>query len=229
MGLLAAVGTIKKVQFIKSGSAVISFEASLKETHARKSTPTKFPIEDGSYVNDHIILDPLELNMTLIITDYPISSLSGLLTEAVSSLTSKLIPKGGLISAGGGLGGLSAISALFGKSSSPSITAYQQLLKIQESKSYFSVLTSLYRYENMCISSLSVPRESANGKCILVDLTLTQLIIVQPKVVQIKALANPGIADALRDTGKNASSGLNGFSDGVKYAVTKVLPAGVVP
>jgi hypothetical protein len=229
MGLLAAIGTIKKVQFIKNGTAVISFEASLKETHSRKSTATRFPIEDGTYVNDHIILDPLELNMTLIITDYPISSLSGLLTEAVSSLTSKLIPKGGIISAGGGLGGLSAISALFGKSASPSITNYQQLLMIQESKSYFSVLTSLYRYENMCISSLSVPREASNGKCILVDISLTQLIIVQPKIVQIKALANPGIADALRDTGNNASSALNGFANGEKFAVTKILPAGRVP
>ena len=230
MGLLAAIGLKKKVQFIQNGNTVLEFEASLSETHSRTSTPTEFPIEDGRVINDHIILKPFELNMTLIITDKPISGAAGLLTEAATTLTSKLTPPIGTVALGAGLGGLSLFNSIVNKSDSPSVAAYHQIQKIQENGNPFTVLTSLSRYENMVISSMSVPREANNGQCIIVSLNLTQLTIVSSNIVQINALANPGLSGAMNDTGQQ-STGNNKFQEGYKDVHTAAgvpMPQGVV-
>jgi hypothetical protein len=234
MGILSAIGIRKKVQFIKNGNTVIEFEASLNETHARQSTPTEFPIENGRTINDHIILKPLDLDMTMIITDKPISGLAGLVTEAATTLTSKLTPPIGTIALGAGLGGLSLFNALIKKSDSPSVAAYKQILKIQEQGEPFSVITSLNRYENMVISGFSAPREAANGQCLLITINLRQLTIVKPKTVQLKLLANPGLADGLHDLGQQnttESSFIKGAKDGfadTSSALKSVSPGGVM-
>lgn len=202
MGILAAAGIKKKVQFIKNENTVIEFEASLAETHSRNSTPTKFPIENGKNISDHMILEPFELSITLIITDHPISSTTGLITSGISTLTSKLTPPSGTILAG--LGGLSLISSMFGNS--PSVKAYEQILKIQEMGDPFTVLTSLKRYQDMVIGQMSVPREAQSGGSLIVTFSLHQLKIVRPKIVQISALANPGLSDALHDTGQQSTN-----------------------
>lgn len=230
MGILSAIGLKKKVQFIKSGNTVIEFEASLSETHSRESTPTEFPIENGRTINDHIVLKPQRLEMSMIITDHPISGLAGLVTEAATTLTSKLTPPIGTIALGAGLGGLALFSSLVKKSDSPSVAAYKQILKIQELGEPFTVITSLYRYENMVISSLSVPRESANGDCLMASINLTQLTIVQPKVIQVKLLANPGLSDGLHDLGQQ-NAGESPFIKGAKdgFADTTSALKSVVP
>jgi hypothetical protein len=213
MGLLAAIGLKKKVQFIKNGNTVIEFEASLQENHSRTSTPTEFPIENGNIINDHVILKPFELTMTAIITDNPINSLTGLVTEAATTLTSALTPPIGVVALGAGLGALSSIKALLTNSASPSVAAYNQLRKIQEDGNPFTVLTSLARYESMVINSMSVPRESQNGDCIIVTIGLTQLKIVSSKKVKIQALANPGLSDSMNNLSQQ-STGNDPFRQG---------------
>ena len=204
MGLLTAIGLNKKVQFILNGNTIVTFEASLHEDHSRESTPTEFPVEDGNVISDHIILRPLTLSMTALITDTPITGLGALLTEGATTLTSKLLPPIGTIGLGAAMGGLSLISALFG-GDSPSVKAYKQLMSIQAHGTPFTVLTSLSRYENMVISSLAVPRDSAMGKSIEVTIGLKQLTIVQPKIVQLKVLSNPGLAQAIQDQGQKGT------------------------
>jgi hypothetical protein len=229
MGILSVIGLKKKVQFIKQDNTVLEFEASLKETHSQTSTPTKFPIENGRNISDHMILEPLELSMTAIITDNPISSLAGLATEAATTLTSKLTPPIGTIALGAGLGGLSLFKSIVGGSSSPSVAAYQQLKKMQEAGEPFTVLTSLERYKNMVINSVSVPREAQEGNCITFTIGLTQLIIVSPKVVQIQALANPGLSDGMHDLGQQ-STGNTKFQEGYKdvhTATGTAMPGGI--
>jgi hypothetical protein len=229
MGLLAAIGLKKKVQFIQNGNTVIEFEASLSETHSRTSTPTEFPIENGRVINDHIILKPFELSLTAIITNKPISGIAGLLTEAATTLTSKLTPPIGTIALGTGLGGLSLFNSLVSKTDSPSVAAYHQLQKIQENGNPFTVLTSLSRYENMVINSMSVPREASNGECIIFTLGLTQLTIVTSNIIQITGLANPGLSGAMNDTGQQ-STGNTKFQEGYKDVHTAAgvpMPQGI--
>lgn len=228
MGLLGAVfGKGTRVQLIQnSTSTVIQLDCSLKENHSRESTPTKFPVENGTSVSDHVILSPFDLDITGIITDTPIGNAQQLLTEAATTVASSLLPPVGVVAASGAFALFKALS----NSSSPSVAAYVQLLQLQANKQPFDVLTSLYRYPNMWIAGLSAPRDVESGKALVFTMKLVQLILVSPQSVNVQVFANPALS---ANEGDNGQQGLNlskqyqaGFNS-AHGAVTGVAPNGV--
>lgn len=227
MGLLGLAGKTTLVQFIQnSTSTVIQLDASLKEVHSRASTPTKNPVENGETVSDHVIVGPFMLELTGIITDSPIGGLGGILTEVATSAISALIPPVAVAALSTGVAAFTAIS----KSPSPSVAAYNQLLNIQASAQPFDILTSLYRYPNMWISNLSVPRDSETGNCLIFTVSLEQLLLVAPQSVNIQVLANPGLAANQGDLGQQGSGIPNGFQQGfsdTNSAIKAVVPGGI--
>lgn len=213
MGLLGALGVSQRVQFIQnSTSTVIQLDASLKETHSRKSTPTKFPIENGTNVSDHLILDPFDLEITGIITDTPLGNVQQLLTEIATTAVQSLTPPVGVIAGSAGFALFKALS----NSKSPSVSAYGQLLALQSNGQPFDVLTSLYRYPSMWISELSAPRDSETGKSLLFTVKLTQLILVSPRSVNVQIFANPSLSSNQGDLGQQGLNIPNGFAAGQK-------------
>lgn len=212
MGLLGSLfGKGTRVQFIQnSTSTIIQLDASLRENHQRKSTPTRFPIENGQTISDHIILEPFDLEITGIITDTPIGGVQQLLTEVATSGISALLPPVGVVAAAAGLSLFKALS----NSKSPSVAAYVQLLKLQASAQPFDVLTSLYRYPSMWISNLSAPRDLDTGKALIFTVSLTQLILVSPQSVNIQIFANPSLSANQADNGQQGLGLPNGFAAG---------------
>lgn len=211
MGLFGTGQT--KVQFIQNAtSTVIEFDASLKENHTRPSPPTKFPIENGQTISDHVIIEPFELELTAMITNSPIGGLQGLLTEGVTSLAGSLIPPAGIIVAAGAY---SLISGIAG-AKSPSVAAYNQILQLQQNAQPFDVLTSIYRYPSMWISNLSVPRDAETGDALVFDIKLVQLILVSPQSVNVQVFANPSLAANKADLGQQGLNLPNGFAQGQK-------------
>ncbi len=61
----------------KDGDAVIC-DASLSEDHIFKYNISKVPVEDGSIKSDHITIEPIRLEMTLLFTDTPVSNFNPL-------------------------------------------------------------------------------------------------------------------------------------------------------
>lgn len=220
MGLLGAIlGTQQRVQFIQnSTSTVIQLDASIKEEHTRESPATQFPTENGSSVSDHIILKPFALSITGIISDTPIGSAQQLLTEVTTTLASSLIPPVGVIAASAGFALFSALS----KSKSPSVAAYGQLLQLQANSQPFDVLTTLYRYSNMWITSISAPRDSETGKALLFTVKLEQLLLVSPQSVNVQIFANPGLSANQADLGQQGLEIPNGFAAGQKALHTVI-------
>jgi hypothetical protein len=212
MGLLGSIfGQATRVQFIQNAtSTVIQFDASLKETHSRKSTPTKFPIENGQTISDHVVLEPFELELNGIITDTPIGGVQGLITEVSTTVASALLPPVGVIAAAGAYSLFTALS----NSKSPSVAAYGQLLQLQANAQPFDVLTSLYRYPSMWISNITVPRDSGTGKSLVFTVSLTQLLLVSPQSVNVQIFANPGLSANQGDLGQQGLGLPNGFSAG---------------
>jgi len=225
-GLQSIFSSKKRVQFIQNNKTVITIDASMNEQHSRASPPTKFAVEQGTNISDHIILEPHDLEIHGIISDNPIGGLKGAITELATTFASQLIPPAGLALAGSAI---SLISALSG-SKSPSVAAYAQLLQLQQNGAPFDVLTSLYRYPSMWISHISVPREAASGNALIFTVKLTQLLIVSPQLVNIQIFANPSLSANKTDTG-NAGTGIpNGFSQGLSdtnAAIKNVVPGGI--
>ena len=54
----------------------ISLDATLSDDHTFTARATKFPLENGSFVSDHVEVDPIRLNIKGIVSDTPLSLLS---------------------------------------------------------------------------------------------------------------------------------------------------------
>lgn len=226
-GLSSILSGKTKVQFIQNNRTVITLDASLNEKHTRESPPTEFPVENGMVVSDHILMRPFSLEITGIISDTPIGGVGGLLTEAATTLASALIPPRALTAVAGAVSLFSALA----NSKSPSVAAYGQLLLLQQNGQPMDVITSLYRYPNMWIESISVPRDAANGKILLFTVKLKQLLLVSPQTVNVAVFANPSLSANNADVGSQSNSIPNGFQAGYENttsAIKAVAPNGIV-
>lgn len=181
-----------------------SLDCSITEKHSRESPPTEFEIENGQTVSDHIIIKPFALKIQGLITDTPLSALQGLIVAGAGLASSLALSKnpGVLTKATAGLALSPALSGLF--DSSKSVAAYQTLIQLQNLKLPLTVITSLFRYNNMFIRSLSAPRDNKTGKTLVFDLDLIQLLLVSPLAVNISNLANADVAAGASSKGSQA-------------------------
>lgn len=186
----ALLGTQRRVQFIRNDKTVIEIDCTISEAHSRESRPTKFPVEDGSTVGDHVILGNFVLKMQGIISDSPLRTEKALLTTVVS----KFVPPLGVVAAAAGANLVQRLFSAVSDAKSPSVKAYEQLLDLQSQKQPFNVVTTLKRYPSMWISNLSAPRDAGTGQALVFDLDLEEIIIVKPKTVLIQVFANPDAA-----------------------------------
>jgi hypothetical protein len=208
-----------RVQFKQNGGTLITFDASIKETHQQDCTATEFPIENGKTISDHIIVKPFSLQLTGIITDSPIGGLQAILTEVGVTAASALLPPVGVIGAAGALSLFSALT----KSPRRSVANYASILRIAQSGQPVDVLTSLspQMYKNMWITSLSVPRDAETGNCILFTVSLKQLLLVTPQSVSVSVFANPGLSANKQDIGQESLKSV--FQEGEQSGLSKVL------
>jgi hypothetical protein len=193
--LTALVTKTQTVSILQGEDTVLELHCSVSEKHSRESPPTEFETENGQTISDHIIVKPLELELQGIISDTPISRIGSLLTTAVGRLTPSAAVLGKFAPA-------LALLPVLGTSNSPSADAYLQLLNIQESRQPVRVLTSLKHYNNMWISSISVPREAKTGKILLFTAKFRQLLLVSPDAVNITLFEDPNVAAGRGDKGR---------------------------
>ncbi len=211
MGIQSLLGGQQRVQIIPGELPVISVDCTVSETHGRESPPSEFPLEDGVSISDNVWVKPFTLEIQGIISDTPLSPVGGLITSAVASTLGNV----GVVALGAGQALFKAISG----AKSPSVQAYAQLLELQEQRKPFVVITSLRRYTNMFIKSISVPRESSTGKVLNFTLSLVELIIVSPQSVNIQTFKDADLAAAQADEGQQQA---NEFVNGIKAGIDKV-------
>lgn len=217
MGLIQAIlGTRKRVQLVLDDGTVISFDASITESHGRSSPPTEFEIEDGTTISDNIIIKPFTLEIDGIISDSPLTGAQALGTEALTTAVSRITGPVGVVAAAAGASLYSAIAG----AQTPSQSAYENILNLQNSKEPFDVITSLRTYEDMWIKDLKVNRDAANGNVLAIRLSLVQLIIVEPQTTNLKVFKAPDSASPEANVGRQGLDGpfTTGISDATKAA-----------
>jgi hypothetical protein len=143
------------------GVAGIVVDATVSEEHVSNCETTDNPVEDGSDVTDHVHIKPIELTIDGVISDSPLGfAVVGNIQNFARSITN-----------------------LFGKKTPRSIEAFNSLLDLQKSRTPFTVLTGLRRYENMILTELSVPRTSQTGAAIHFSAKMKQIRIVSSKTI----------------------------------------------
>jgi hypothetical protein len=155
MAITDILRIIVPVSFRESGTEndLIIFDATPNENHTRRATPTRNPVEQGADLTDHVRLQPKSYSAEVWISDSPISFLS-IATTGISSITD------------------------FTDRASRSQAAFQTLEKLWSDRIPFDIVTRTYFYQNMIITSLTVPRNAQFGNVMRAQIVLEQIEIV---------------------------------------------------
>jgi hypothetical protein len=156
---------------------IISIDASRVIRHSLQATATRNPVEQGSDITDHVILEPATLTVDGVITDSPI--------EFFSSITF----------------GLGATLANITGQTSRSKQNFDLLQQLYIKRIPFSVNTRLKYYPNMIITSLDVPQDAESGQSINFTIQFQQITIVDTA----QGGTVPGAGSGLPDGGANTA------------------------
>lgn len=169
-----AVSLLFKKTRAKLGT--LELDASVSESHSSSVEVTRHPVEQGAKITDHRLENPDELTITGVISETPLPT-SDVSTELRTSEGRQYQGRG---------------QAAAGRVAS----AYQELLELKASETLLTVVTALRTYENMCLTSLEVPRDAKTGRALRFTAKLTQVRVVQNKTVQVQAKTTRAVPKA---------------------------------
>ena len=192
------------------GDAKVFFDATLYESSELVTDVTRFPVETGSFGNDHAVLQPLRLTMVVGISDNifralranennPLSGgLTGLLAGAgVGVITSKLSSV--LSAASGVLASVTNAAYAAGQASTRSQTVLDTVRNLQRTKAILDVVTTKTQYSNMIIVSTRQETVKENEQGLELVIEFSQLSLISSTVS--KTITNPSNLPA-RDTAR---------------------------
>lgn len=180
---------------IRIGPYVI--DASVSESHEFSSEVTQYPVEQGGAVTDNIRPKPIVVTIEGIVSDTPI----------------------------GGVAALRHVGARGDGKTTPSSEALAALEAIRLARDPVTITTTLRTFDNMVMTSLSVPRDAATGAALRFSATFQQIIVVTnsrstvrvtPVRAQPKRTATPSAASK-KDKG-------NVQKPDTKYVNRRVMP-----
>lgn len=130
----------------------VKFDVLMNESIERSAEVPQYPVEDGYKVSDAILISPLTISITALISNMPV--------------TWKNKFKG---------------------QSHRTKTEVNKLIKLYEKKTPVSYYNRQKRYKNMAITSLSIPKTEEMTECVEISLTLQEVKVTKPKVIDIDA------------------------------------------
>jgi len=144
----------------------IELDVIINETTNTSSTITSNPVENGSDVNDNIIINPMTFNISGVISD------------------TKVAP----------FGGLNTINK-FTKDSTPSKEGWEELLELQADRTPFTLITNLKAYDNVVIENLSVTQDKDSSNSLNFTANLREIIFVGSQVLTPEQFNEADTAD----------------------------------
>lgn len=133
------------------------FDAVLTEEHTSELEVTDSPVETGESISDHAYMKPKKLRVV------------GGVGDAVLNPIAIL-----------------AGSDPYSGGQSRSVTAFELLQKLQESREPFNVQTGMKLYKNMVITSLRVSQDKDTAKAGIFECDMREVIIVDTQTVSYK-------------------------------------------
>ena len=139
---------------IRGAPQEIPLDAVISRFHNFRSAVTRAPIEDGSTINDHVILEPESFSMEGLVSDHPVD-----LLESLSSV----------------VGAVGSVFGFGGESETRSITAAKALEEAWRQKALLTIVTRLKTYDDMVIESLSWGESQGLAEALSFTLTVTKI------------------------------------------------------
>jgi len=142
----------------------IELDGVITETHSNSVKLTSNPVELGVSSTDHAIVEPKQLSLDVVVSDYPLrfnpiqtiaDSIQGFTTHVTSSLNTR------------------------------SNIKYAGIVQLMERREKFSVQTGLVEYDNMLITGLSVIRDKDSSSIARMLIDLQEIIEVRSEVREL--------------------------------------------
>lgn len=134
----------------------LTIDVSIREIHSLQADITRFPVEAGASITDHIINQPRTL------------TIDGLISDTPSSLVALVVP--GLVT------GL--------VSTPPSIEAFDKMKSWWGNKQILDVQTGLDVYTNMVIRDFSFPKDTNTGRALRFTISMEEIVRVSSTIEQ---------------------------------------------
>ena len=144
----------------------IELDIIVSETTNTSSIITSNPVENGSDVNDNIIINPMTYSISGIVSD------------------TKVAP----------LGGLNTPDSFAGEST-PSKDAWEELLELQAKKIPFTLVTNLKEYDNVVIENLSTTQDKETSNSLNFTANMKEIIFVGSEVLTAEQFSEQDTAD----------------------------------
>lgn len=143
--------------------AGVELDAVISETHNNNIGLTKNPVELGTDITDHAIIEPKKINIVAQVSDTPLGTAA--LGEIVDSVT-----------------------GFFGTSTSQNLTrstaAYNAIKEIMEQREPIEVQTKLVLYKDMLITSIDVTQDKDSSRVVLMNISLEEVLITNSELVE---------------------------------------------
>jgi len=176
----------------------LTAQVTVSETHSDELEITQHPVEQGANISDHAFKRPAELTIVCAWSNSPAGNGSNALLNAglgaavlgMQGANPTAIATAGFGGATGGAIGATgaAIQGLLSGNSPGQVKdIYQKLLKLQEERIPFDVLTGKRSYVNMLIKSLQLVTDKTTENALVVTAQLQQVILVSTRPLQISA------------------------------------------
>lgn len=184
-----------------TGKAVLTIDCTLRSAHSLDAQITQRELEDGSVVNDHMVVGPEQVVMEGVISETPLDLFSGLAASGVGAAAS-------LLSQRRGLGAAAATGLLGGKllgsiNGNRTVNSFDLMIQLQKKRILFDLVTGLRNYKNMMLTSIVANRSSTIGQSIEFTATIKQITFVKSALVPL------GENGVLGDIGSSAASETN--------------------
>ena len=167
---------------------VVTFDATMSESHESTTEITDHPVEDGADITDHLKRMPDEFSLTGIVTDDP------LVVERSTNATA---------------------ANTGGDPNQRAVSAYVFLRTAKDQGRLVRVFTKLRDYRNMAIASLTVDRDKGNSRILEADITLREIVIAVTEQVEAPTPAKTA-APARRRKRKQGKKTKKGETDANK-------------
>lgn len=158
----------------RSALGSIELDCTISETHEGAVDVTEFPVEDGFDIADHARPKAETVSLEAFVSNTPIPFDA---EQADASLASYPYSRGVVE--------WSSKSQLLMEQAGavdPATRAYNEILRIKNAGELITLTTSLRTYEDMLITSVSVPRSAQVGNGLQFTVSLKELRIVNAQV-----------------------------------------------
>lgn len=206
---------------LEGKSNILAFDALERINHTRTQIPTRYPIENGAIISDHIINNPLSVTFDIIISDTPLLGLATATNVfgAVATAAAKVRKLNNQVRTIGSNKINNVLSKVSKTASSivdgsfiRSQDTFDLINEIVEKKLLVSANIGFKYYENMCISNFYVPEEVGKENCLVGSITLEEVVIVESSTTNVPSnlfvdssvahTANSTVKQGAKDTAK---------------------------